>query len=751
MATAQSKLDILINAKNNASPAINQLKGDLKSIDDSAGNLSKGLGGLAAGAGVAGLVALAGAAANAGMELARLSAMSQDVEASMTSLAARGGESAATMLEGLDEASRGAISDYDLMLTANRAMLLGVAQNTEQMVALMDVARARSQALGVTTADAFGDIVTGIGRMSPLILDNLGIVVDQAQANAIYAESIGKVASQLSEQEKKQALVNAVIKDSAQIVAANVAAGDDAASNFERMDAALQNARTAMGELFQPAMVVVANAIADAAQDAADMMEGMTEEAVKQGMEVVMLDQRVIGLENDIGQLEQGLRRLRDAGQENSAVYQENAAILAALKAEVAQARAEFQGLIPSVQLAAQDFEFVGMTAEQARAAIAAAGGAAVTTGSQLRAMGADALAAMEQFNIAMSLSQGIASTIDSAAKSSGALYAGKVGGEAGLARQAAVTAELETQRKLWEDQGYTQKEIAEVLMPGYVSQLSQADSKLFSAATNTKTLSEEARAAEQAFNNLKSSVESVLQSALDTGTGVDPEAVLEKLGIPRADAINENARRLADIAQNGLKGQDWLGDFASEVPDIWRMIRTAQNPQEEAAYLLRDFQDGLLTAAIDKGKAKEIVKRQIMGDQNMAALALEIAQEIAAEMGIPLQEAMAATRGALGVSGGGAGVGTEAANQFADGADLGLDERNAGGNFVDKFIAQTQAAYGRLKTAGGEAGKQWGNEFLAVVGNNVPPGLVDILVNLTTPGVMAQIAQRGTLTGAVP
>lgn len=60
MASTQSKLEILINARNMSSPAINQLKGDLANLDKSASSLAKGLGGLATGLGVAGLVALGG-------------------------------------------------------------------------------------------------------------------------------------------------------------------------------------------------------------------------------------------------------------------------------------------------------------------------------------------------------------------------------------------------------------------------------------------------------------------------------------------------------------------------------------------------------------------------------------------------------------------------------------------------------------------------------------------------------------------
>jgi hypothetical protein len=204
----------------------------------------------------------------------------------------------------------------------------------------------------------------------------------------------------------------------------------------------------------------------------------------------------------------------------------------------------------------------------------------------------------------------------------------------------------------------------------------------------------------------------------------------------------------LADIAANGLKDQDWLGEFRNEVPDIWNMIRLAQNPQEEAARLLQDFQDGLLTSPIDKAKAKEIVRRQITGDQNMAALATEIATELAAEMGIPMQQALAAAQGTLG---GGTGMGTEAATTFADGAAAALDEGNGGGAFVTKFTEQMKASYNLLSQAGKDAGKMWGANFLEVVGENVPPALVKILVELTTPGVIAALAQKGSLTGATP
>lgn len=72
--------------------------------------------------------------------------------------------------------------------------------------------------MGISTTQAFNDIVTGLGRMSPLILDNLGITVDLEATTAKYAATLGKSADALTDAERKQALVNAVMESSASLM-----------------------------------------------------------------------------------------------------------------------------------------------------------------------------------------------------------------------------------------------------------------------------------------------------------------------------------------------------------------------------------------------------------------------------------------------------------------------------------------------------------------------------------------------------
>jgi len=158
-------------------------------------------------------MAAAGAVITAAFGLMVKSAMeSQSVRIAFENLASGAGQSAEELLKSLKDASKGTIAEYDLMLSANKAMVLGVAKNSKAFSSLMEVARDRARAMGLTTTQAFNDIVTGIGRGSRMILDNLGIIVSLETANEEYANSLGKTAEALTEDEKKQALLNAVLE-----------------------------------------------------------------------------------------------------------------------------------------------------------------------------------------------------------------------------------------------------------------------------------------------------------------------------------------------------------------------------------------------------------------------------------------------------------------------------------------------------------------------------------------------------------
>ena len=62
---------------------------------------------------------------------------------------------------------------------------------------------------------------------------------------------------------------------------------------------------------------------------------------------------------------------------------------------------------------------------------------------------------------------------------------------------------------------------------------------------------------------------------------GLDLDAIL-----PREDAISENARRLAAIANEGLIDQPWLEEFKNEAPGTWPdlMLKVARGTDVKTA-----------------------------------------------------------------------------------------------------------------------------------------------------------------------
>ncbi len=191
----------------------------------------------AAFAGVTAAVAVGKQVFDFGIEGAQL----QRLEQAGQNLAAGMGESFDNIVAAIRKASLGMVSNADIMLAANRAMMLGVGQSAEQMADLMQVAAFRARAMGITTTQAFNDIVTGIGRMSPMILDNLGIVIDSETRFREYAASIGTTADKLDDATKKQVLLNQVIAEGKKQIDDAGGLALDNAGKVEQMDAAWKN------------------------------------------------------------------------------------------------------------------------------------------------------------------------------------------------------------------------------------------------------------------------------------------------------------------------------------------------------------------------------------------------------------------------------------------------------------------------------------------------------------------------------
>ena len=158
----------------------------------------------------------------------------------------------------LDEqraAVRGTISDYELM-SATQTLLAGaskelatdLAQATPELLEIAKAANKLNPALGDTTF-LYDSLATGIKRASPLILDNLGLTISIGDANTRYAESLGKTVDELTEEEKKLALLNATLEAGDQLIAQAGGNVDSYTDSFQRLRAELDNTKNDMLKL----------------------------------------------------------------------------------------------------------------------------------------------------------------------------------------------------------------------------------------------------------------------------------------------------------------------------------------------------------------------------------------------------------------------------------------------------------------------------------------------------------------------
>lgn len=165
----------------------------------------------------------------------------EGVEEAFDNLARKSGTSSTAYLAALKQASAGTISETNLMIGANKAVLLAGDRLAKDVPKLLEIARAASKATGEDINFMFDSLVTGLARNSKMIIDNLGITVDVAKANQEYAASLGKTVMALTDQEKALAFQQAVMQSGQQMINDVGVDVDSNAAKIARAEAHLQN------------------------------------------------------------------------------------------------------------------------------------------------------------------------------------------------------------------------------------------------------------------------------------------------------------------------------------------------------------------------------------------------------------------------------------------------------------------------------------------------------------------------------
>ena len=144
---------------------------------------------------------------NLGKQAAKVESMGRAFD----TLAGKGGKATIAMNK-LQKATNGTMSQMDLLRQANNAMILGVTKNSSEMAEMFDIAQRLGRALGQDTASSVESLITGIGRQSRLMLDNIGIIVKSEEAYEAYADKLGISVDALTDADKKTAFFEATME-----------------------------------------------------------------------------------------------------------------------------------------------------------------------------------------------------------------------------------------------------------------------------------------------------------------------------------------------------------------------------------------------------------------------------------------------------------------------------------------------------------------------------------------------------------
>lgn len=228
-----ANVQIVLSALNNASSSITKVKADIKQLGDSGKTAEGGVKGLGAALGGAWTTALAAAAAIAAVgaaigktyEIAKEGAQLDYAEDRFNNLAIAAGTAADVLLGDMREATKGMMSDAELVASGADLMALGLAKSHDEVVRLTAVAGALNMNMN--------QLVLTLTNQTTMRFDALGVSVDGFSEKVKGLEAAGMSAN--------DAFKEAFLQQAEEQILKVGNAADSSIGAFQRMESAQAN------------------------------------------------------------------------------------------------------------------------------------------------------------------------------------------------------------------------------------------------------------------------------------------------------------------------------------------------------------------------------------------------------------------------------------------------------------------------------------------------------------------------------
>lgn len=173
------------------------------------------------------------------------------IERGFNDISSSAGRMGKDVLAALRQSSQGLITNTELMKSFNLAANLVSTDFALKLPEAMKYLGKVSASTGQSMDYLLDSLVKGVGRLSPMILDNLAVQVNLTEAYDKYAESIGKSSDELTKAEQQTAVMNETMR----LLQRNTESmGDEFGTTGDKVRVAMGNAKDALGKLLAPAL-----------------------------------------------------------------------------------------------------------------------------------------------------------------------------------------------------------------------------------------------------------------------------------------------------------------------------------------------------------------------------------------------------------------------------------------------------------------------------------------------------------------
>lgn len=250
-------------------------------------------------------VAVAVGAFKEALDLSMEAEQIQSVQQGFDELAKNAGLSGEELKKSLEDASGGLINTTDLLQAGSKA-IIQLGTNASQMGQLMTVARQASAVFGGSVTENFQGIVQAVSTGNQRMLKHLGLTVDVNKAYQDYANSLGVSVSALTEVDKQQAVLNAVIEKAAtayQGVNLNIKENTNLWQQFKTTLSEIgESATVAFNKIAGPTVTTLLKSMQDSARSASNIFKELfpQSDAEKNEAHIDSLKQRIQSLKKEL-------------------------------------------------------------------------------------------------------------------------------------------------------------------------------------------------------------------------------------------------------------------------------------------------------------------------------------------------------------------------------------------------------------------------------------------------------------------